>query len=111
MRHQYISPTLQQKSLTVLSIDGIKKTELEIALEDYLVENESQLANEARLIPYYNRRSGASPVKKEPSSAHDEIDTKRSLRRRTRLASELSEVGNQTTYVLRRANRVNLLKA
>ncbi|TEY70235.1 hypothetical protein BOTCAL_0109g00240 [Botryotinia calthae] len=84
-------------SIGLKYIDGIKKTELEIALEDYLVENESQLANEARLIPYYNRRSGASPVKKEPSSAHDEIDTKRSLRRRTRLASELSEVGNQTT--------------
>ncbi|CAD6444419.1 5082ac3b-f10c-4c5c-89f2-38f7ac1c1739 [Sclerotinia trifoliorum] len=83
-------------SIGLKYIDGIKKTELELALEDYLVENESQLANETRLIPYYNRRSGASPVKKEPST-HDEMDTKRSLRRRTRLASEISEVANQTT--------------
>ncbi|RAL58575.1 hypothetical protein DID88_003351 [Monilinia fructigena] len=56
-------------SIGLKYIDGIKKTELEIALEDYLVENESQLANDTRLIPYYNRR----------------------------LTSEISEVENQTT--------------
>ncbi|KAI9649462.1 hypothetical protein NHQ30_002038 [Ciborinia camelliae] len=84
-------------SIGLKYVDGIKKTELEIALEVYLVENESQLSNDTRLIPYYNRRSGASPVKKEPSSAHEDMDTKRSLRRRTRLASEISEIGNQTT--------------
>ncbi|KAG4033514.1 hypothetical protein MFRU_004g00220 [Monilinia fructicola] len=84
-------------SIGLKYIDGIKKTELEIALEDYLVENESQLANDTRLIPYYHRRSAGSPVKKEPSSAHEDLDTKRSLRRRTRLTSEISEVENQTT--------------
>ncbi|ESZ91922.1 hypothetical protein SBOR_7716 [Sclerotinia borealis F-4128] len=82
-------------SIGLKYIDGIKKTELEIALEDYLVENESQLAKDTRLIPYYNRRSVGSPVKKEPSS-HEDMDTKRSLRRRARLTSEISEVENQT---------------
>ncbi|PQE04813.1 cupin -type protein [Rutstroemia sp. NJR-2017a BBW] len=68
--------------------DGVKKTELEVALEDYLVENASRLGSDTRLQPYYHRRSVGSPVKKEPSSILSDIDSKRSLRRRTKLMEE-----------------------
>ncbi|PQE05844.1 cupin -type protein [Rutstroemia sp. NJR-2017a BVV2] len=69
--------------------DGVKKTELEVALEDYLVENASRLGTDTRLQPYYHRRSAGSPVKKEPSSILSDIDSKRSLRRRTKLMEEI----------------------
>ncbi|KUJ11829.1 uncharacterized protein LY89DRAFT_623990 [Mollisia scopiformis] len=83
--------------------DGLKKTELEVALDEYLTQNASQFSSETRLAPFYKR---SSPVKKEPStsSALAEIDSKvKSVKRRvTKAAEELvatddSEVEPATT--------------
>ncbi|KAM3075206.1 hypothetical protein ACMFMF_005884 [Clarireedia jacksonii] len=80
--------------------EGVKKTELEVALEDYLVENAARLGGDTRLQPYYQRRSAGSPVKKEPLSILSDIDSKRSLRRRTKLMEEVPDVNETQTYVL-----------
>ena len=79
----------------------MKKTEVEVVLEEFLVKNASHLANEARLRPFYEsyqRRAGGSPVKREPSSVVSVIERK-SVRRRTRMADEISEVNETQTYV------------
>ncbi|KAM3076536.1 hypothetical protein ACMFMG_007344 [Clarireedia jacksonii] len=87
--------------------EGVKKTELEVALEDYLVENAARLGGDTRLQPYYQRRSAGSPVKKEPLSILSDIDSKRSLRRRTKLMEEVPDV-NETQTALAVAQRVPL---
>jgi hypothetical protein len=87
----------------------VKKTELEVALEDYLVENASRLGSDTRLQPYYHRRSVGSPVKKEPSSILSDIDSKRSLRRRTKLMEEVSDVNETQTCVARRESAFSVV--
>ncbi|CZR59864.1 uncharacterized protein PAC_09758 [Phialocephala subalpina] len=86
--------------------DGLKKTDLEVALDEYLTENASQFSTDAKLAPFYKNRNGSSPVKKESStsSALAEIDSKvKSVKRRaTKAAEELvatddSEVEPATT--------------
>ncbi len=77
--------------LTFHSYDGMKKTEIEVALDEYLTENASQFSSETRLAPFYKRRSESSPVKKESStsSALAEIDSKvKSIKRRATKAAE-----------------------
>lgn len=46
--------------------DGLKKTDLEVALDDHLAENQHHSSN-PKAAPYYQSRSRAigSPVKKE----------------------------------------------
>jgi hypothetical protein len=75
----------------------LKKTEIEVALDDYLQENASQFSGEARLQPFYKNRGGvSSPVKREIASLASDIDSKaKSVRRRTLKAAE--ELG-ATTY-------------
>ncbi|KAG0646894.1 hypothetical protein D0Z07_6200 [Hyphodiscus hymeniophilus] len=88
-----------------LSHEGLKKTELEVELEDYLTKNKSQYLNDTRFSSFYNkRRSESSPVKKEASSVLSEIEnTTKAIRRRvTKAADELfatddSEVEPATT--------------
>ncbi|KAL2073764.1 hypothetical protein VTL71DRAFT_11090 [Oculimacula yallundae] len=84
--------------------DGLKKTELEVALNDYLTENASQFSSDAQLAPFYKGRGGSSPVKKEAASVVSDIESKvKSVRRRvTKAAEELlatdeSEVEPATT--------------
>jgi hypothetical protein len=70
--------------------DGMKKGEIEAALDDFLTENASKFQNDTRLAPFYRKRGDSSPVKKEPSML-DGLDTAvKSVRRRvTRAAEEL----------------------
>ncbi|RDL37556.1 Uncharacterized protein BP5553_04989 [Venustampulla echinocandica] len=72
---------------------GMKKTEIEVALDDYLHEHSSQFSGETRLAPFYKTRgrSEHSPVKKEVAPIGYDIETKaRTVKRRvTRAAEEL----------------------
>lgn len=72
------------------SHDGLKKTDLEVELDDYLTKNSSQYSSDSRFASFYNkRRSESSPVKKEASSALSEIDSKaKQVRRRVTKAAE-----------------------
>lgn len=75
--------------LTFISYDGMKKTEVEVALDSYLKENVSAHSDNPKLEPYYRRRSESSPVKKEAPSLLAEADSKlRSVRRRITKAAE-----------------------
>lgn len=77
----------------------MKKTELEVALEDFLLDNASRLSHDTRFTPFYNRKGG-SPVKKEPSSVLSDTESKRPTRRRNKVAEEILENNEaQTTYV------------
>ena len=72
--------------------DGLKKTELELSLEDHLTANSSKYSNDSRFTSFYNkRRSESSPIKKEASSALSDVETKaKAVRRRvTKAADEL----------------------
>ena len=72
--------------------DGLKKTELEISLEDHLNANASKYSNEPRFASFYNkRRSESSPVKKEASSMISDIESKAKAikRRATKTVDEL----------------------
>ncbi len=77
------------------STDAMKKTDLEIALEDHLKAN-SQLSSDSRYAPFFKRRSGgdslSSPVKKEASSALSETEkvVKTVKRRVTKAAEDLT---------------------
>lgn len=88
-----------------LEHDGLKKTELEVELEDHLQKNKTQYQNDARFTSFYSkRRSESSPVKKEATSALSDVEnTAKSVKRRvTKAAEELlatddSEVEPATT--------------
>jgi hypothetical protein len=74
------------------SHDGLKKTELELSLEDHLNSNSSKYSSDPRFTSFYNkRRSDSSPVKKETSTVLSDIENKaKSVRRRvTKAADEL----------------------
>ena len=79
--------------LTSHSYDGLKKTEIEVALDDYLTENAAQFSDEARLEPFYRTRGRGnhSPVKKEAASIVSDITDKAKVVRRrvTKAAEEL----------------------
>lgn len=73
----------------------MKKTQLEILLDEHLTSH-AELASDARVAPFYKRRSsGESPVKKEASTAL--ADTERAVksvkRRVTKAAEELTRAG------------------
>lgn len=71
------------------SYDGLKKTEVEVALDEYLHKNASKYSNEARLAPFYRRRSESSPVKKEANSVLSEVESKaKTVKRRVTKAAE-----------------------
>jgi hypothetical protein len=71
------------------SYDGLKKTEVEVALDDYLTQNASTYSSETRLAPFYRRRSESSPVKKEVTSALSDAEKQvKSVRRRVTKAAE-----------------------
>lgn len=63
---------------------GMKKSELEVALDDYLTDGASQFASDPKLQGYYNRsRTAGSPVKREAP------ELKSARRRVTRAAEEI----------------------
>ncbi|KAH8820905.1 hypothetical protein F5884DRAFT_65916 [Xylogone sp. PMI_703] len=81
--------------------DGLKKQELEAALDSYLTQNSSQFSGDARLTPFYKRRADTiSPIKKEPASTMSEIvETKiRPTKRRvTKVAEEIANTIQSAT--------------
>jgi hypothetical protein len=72
----------------------MKKTELEVALDEYLTENAAEFSGESRLEPFYRPRGRGnhSPVKKESASVISDIETKAKVVRRrvTKAAEELT---------------------
>ncbi|KAG5953353.1 hypothetical protein E4U53_005897 [Claviceps sorghi] len=58
------------------SYESLKKSDLEVALDDFIAENSSRLADRPDLASYFNSRSKAlgSPVKKERESVKDDAE-------------------------------------
>ncbi|KHN96376.1 uncharacterized protein MAM_05665 [Metarhizium album ARSEF 1941] len=84
--------------------ESLKKSELEVALDEFIAEHSSRLANRSDLTPYFNSRSKAlgSPVKKEKDSSKDEsekplrVAKRRANKALEELASESDEHGSST---------------
>lgn len=78
----------------------MKKTDLELALDDYLSQNAEQLSADTRLQGFYKRRLESSPIKKEMSgTAEPETGlVKRVKRRATKAADEFSTALTSATY-------------
>jgi hypothetical protein len=75
--------------LTRISYDGLKKTEIEVGLDEYLSENATQFSDEKRLAPFYKTRGRGSPVKKEMVALASDIEsTVKSVKRRVTKAAE-----------------------
>ncbi|KAG6006802.1 hypothetical protein E4U21_006693 [Claviceps maximensis] len=95
------------ENLGLTSYESFKKTELEVALDEFIAENSSRFANRPDLTSYFNSRSKAlgSPVKKEREPIKDDIERplKVAKRRVTKaieeLASESDERGVTTALV------------
>lgn len=67
----------------------MKKTELELELEDYLTKNSAQYSSDSRFTSFYKRHSNSSPVKKEAASALSDVESKaKQVRRRVTKAVE-----------------------
>jgi hypothetical protein len=83
---------LRETSLTESRTDGLKKTDLELELENELQNNPTKYADNEKYAGYYvKRRSEGSPVKKENamSMALDTIETKaKTVRRRATKAAD-----------------------
>jgi hypothetical protein len=60
-----IHPYLIIVGLTLRRYDGLKKTEIEVGLDEYLSVNAPRFSEDKRLAPFYKVRSRGSPVKKE----------------------------------------------
>ncbi|RFU25289.1 hypothetical protein B7463_g11045, partial [Scytalidium lignicola] len=87
-------------SVGLTDYDGMKKQELEAALDSYLTKNSAQFSSDTRLTPFYKRRADTSPIKKEPSSTASEIvETKiRPAKRRvTKVAEEIANTIQNAT--------------
>lgn len=67
------------------STDGLKKSDLELALDDFLAQKQSQFSNNPAAQPYYQARARAvgSPAKKDPP-----VDAPKPGRRRTAKIAE-----------------------
>lgn len=63
-------------NLAQTSYESLKKTELEVALDEYIAENSSRFTSRPDLTSYFNSRSKAlgSPVKKERESIKDDVE-------------------------------------
>ncbi|KUI72819.1 hypothetical protein VM1G_08414 [Cytospora mali] len=68
------------ETVGLTNTDGMKKSDLETALDDYLAEKQSQFSSNPAAQPYYQARARAigSPVKKDSS-----VDAPKPSRRRT----------------------------
>ena len=79
--------------------DGLKKAELEVALDDYLRSNSSQFISDTRLTPFYKRRGDSSPVKKETPSIVSvaENNVKSARKRVNKIVEDASEALAATT--------------
>jgi hypothetical protein len=91
--------------------DGLKKVELEAALDDFLAENTERLSGRSELQGYYNSRSKAlgSPVKRE--TVKDEADKalkvvkKRASKATEDIAAEAESARASTTALVQTPGR------
>jgi hypothetical protein len=69
--------------LTIISsYENLKKSDLEVALDEHMRANQTKLAKDNALQPYYKRVNNPSPVKKEAPVI--ETKTPRVVRRNTK---------------------------
>jgi hypothetical protein len=81
---------LSTDRLTSRSYEGLKKTDIEVGLDEYLTTNAPKYSSDTRLAPFYKTRRGLeSPVKKETASALSDTETKvKQVKRRVTKAAE-----------------------
>ncbi|TWU71297.1 hypothetical protein ED733_002097 [Metarhizium rileyi] len=99
--------------------EGLKKSELEVALDDFIAEHSSRLANRSDLTPYFNSRSKAlgSPVKKEKESSKHENEKPLTVAKRRvtkaieELTSESDERASSTALVRTPARSISQVAA
>jgi hypothetical protein len=72
------------------SYETLKKTELELALDEYLAENTTQFSSDPKLSNYYSSRARTvgSPVKKDADGPTEKL--KVAKRRATKAAEEIA---------------------
>ena len=87
-------PTICLRILINRSGDGMKKTQLEVLIEDHL-STHGELASDSRYAAYYKRRLAeyASPVKREAGAAVDGV-MKSASRARRRVTQAVDEVAS-----------------
>lgn len=70
------------------SFETFKKSELEVALDEYLTENSSSFSADPKVAPYYGRaKAVGSPVKKDVDGPLEKLKVPR--RRATKVAEEI----------------------
>ncbi|CAM1501090.1 Fc.00g102520.m01.CDS01 [Cosmosporella sp. VM-42] len=83
--------------------EGLKKTDLESALDEYLAENASRFASNPELTGYFNSRSKAlgSPVKRESRSDELKVARRRQTTTQTKLSEEVTPDDESATLPVR----------
>lgn len=78
------------------SYEGLKKSDLEVALDDFIAQHSSRLSNRSDLADYFKSRSKAlgSPIKKERESVKDDIDKSLKVVKR-RVAKAVEDVTSE----------------
>lgn len=65
------------------STNGLKKADLEVALDEHLAENQGRFGTHPKAVPYYQSRARAigSPVKKElPPAAEPKVNKRKAAK-------------------------------
>lgn len=86
------SHAIQLLTFSPYSYENLLKPDLEVALEEYMRVNHTNLANDPALEPFF-KRIAASPVKRESISVNtpgDEIRKPR-VRRQTKAHEEIEQ--------------------
>jgi hypothetical protein len=83
--------------MTSNSFETFKKTDLEVALDDYLEENSARFSSNPDVSGYFNSRSKAlgSPVKKEIPAKEEVVTALKVAKRRVTKAAE--DIANALT--------------
>ena len=76
---------------SLISYESFKKSELEVALDEYLTENSSRFSSDPKVAPYYTSRtkSSGSPIKKDVDAPLEKLKVPR--RRATKVPEETPE--------------------
>ncbi|KAG9239644.1 hypothetical protein BJ875DRAFT_86006 [Amylocarpus encephaloides] len=80
-------------SVNFTDYDGMRKADIEAALDGYLTDHANEFSSESRFDPFYKtRRGNSSPVKKESASTATDLGERaKSFKRRvTKAAEELA---------------------
>lgn len=83
--HGYTPPIFNANMSRCTSTEGLKKSDLEVALDEFLAEKHNQFGNHPVAQPYYQARARAigSPAKRDPPG-----DSAKPTRRRTAKPAE-----------------------